>query len=119
MSDRHAELEARRKALIAQSARQREELHTMVLKLKERLAGVDHGIDVARSFVRKPAVIAGVIAFLSLIGPRRILRAVSKSAVFITTGRRVLSMFRGRKSKQRGALPRSPWLSLPRAKGRS
>jgi hypothetical protein len=119
MSDRHAELEARRKALIAKSAQQREELHTMVLQLKDRFAGVDHGIEVARSFVRKPAVIAGVIAFLSLIGPRRILRAVSKSAVFITTGRRVLSMFRGSKNKRRGTLPRPAWLSLPRAKGRS
>jgi hypothetical protein len=114
MSDRQAELAARRQALIAQSAQQRQELHTMVLQIKERLAGIDRSIEVARSIVRKPTVIAGAIAFLSLIGPRRILRVVSRSAMVITTSRRLLGMFRG--SKKRDALPRSSWLSLPKAK---
>lgn len=94
MSERQLELAARREALIAQSTVQREQLKLLAGDIKERLAGVDHAIEIARSVARKPTVIAGAIAMISFIGPRRVLRALTNSAMFIATGRRLVSMFR-------------------------
>lgn len=95
MSERQRELEAKRNALIAQSTRQRTELTSEADAIKERLAGIDRGVDLVRSLARKPVVIAGAIALVALFGPRRLLRVASRSAVFIATGRRLIGMFRG------------------------
>lgn len=101
MSDRQLELAARRHALIAQSTLQREQLKVLAGDVKERLAGIDRGIEVARAIAKKPAVVAGAIAMISFIGPRRVLRAVTRSAMFIATSRRVLTMFRGSRQEKR------------------
>ncbi len=107
MSDRQQELAARRNALIAQSSAQREQLKMQAREIKMRLATVDHGIEVARAVVRQPAIIAGAAAVVAFIGPGKILRAVARSAMFITTGRRLLSLWRGtRKEMTRPMLPR-------------
>lgn len=94
MSDRLLELAARRAALIAESTSQREQLGLLAGDIQERLAGVDRGIEVARSIAKKPTIIAGAIAIVSFIGPSRLLRAVSRSVMFIATGRKVLGMLR-------------------------
>jgi hypothetical protein len=95
MSDRQLELAARRDALIARSTVQREHMKMLAGDIKDRLAGVDRGLEIARSITRQPTVIAAAIAMISFIGPRRVLRAVTRSAMFIATGRRLISMFRG------------------------
>jgi hypothetical protein len=94
MSDRQLELAARRNELIAQTTVQREQLQMLAGDIKERLAGVDHGIEIVRAVAKKPTVIAGAIAMISFIGPRRVLRAVTRSAMFVATGRRLVGLFR-------------------------
>lgn len=94
MSERARELATKRRLLIAKSTEQREQLAAMGRDVQARLAGIDRGIEIARSIVRKPTVIAGAIAAFSFIGPRRLLSALGRSAMFLATGRRLLSMFR-------------------------
>ena len=90
MSDRQQELAARRQALRAQSEIQREYLSRTVEDIETRLAGIDRGIDIARRVVRKPIVLAGGIALVALIGPRRLLRIAGRSEVLFSTGRRIM-----------------------------
>lgn len=96
MSDRQRELAARRQALRAQSEIQREYLSRTVEDIETRLAGIDRGIDLARRLVRKPIVLAGGIALVALIGPRRLLRIAGRSAVLFATGRRVMRILGNR-----------------------
>lgn len=96
MSDRQRELAARRQALRAQSEIQREYLSRTVEDIETRLAGIDRGIEIARRVVRKPIVLAGGIALVALIGPRRLLRIAGRSAVLFATGRRVMRILGNR-----------------------
>jgi YqjK-like protein len=91
-SDRQRELAARREALRAESAIQRDFLGRTVEDLESRLAGIDRGIEIARRAVRKPVVLAGAIALIAFIGPRRVLRIAGRSAVLFATGRRVMRL---------------------------
>jgi hypothetical protein len=102
MSDRQLQLAAKRHALIAESTAQREQLKSLAGDVKERLAGLDHGIEVVRTIAKKPTVIAGAIAMVSFIGPRRLFSAVTRSAMFISAGRRLVGLWRGSRS------PKSP-----------
>jgi len=95
MSDRQLELAARREALVAQSTVEREQLGMLAGEIETRLAGIDRGLQVARNVARTPVVLAGAIAMVAFIGPRRLLRAAARSAMFIATGRRVVSLLRG------------------------
>jgi uncharacterized membrane-anchored protein len=107
MSDRQLELAERRSALLAQSTAQRQQLESLAGDIKERLAGVDRGLDVARSIARHPAVVVGAAAMVAFIGPRRLVRALARSAMFITTGRRILNLLRSSRARpNRLALPR-------------
>ena len=96
MSDRQQELAARRQALCAQSEIQREHLSRTVEDIETRLAGIDRGIAIARHVIRKPLVLAGGIALIALIGPRRMIRIAGRSAVLFATGRRVMRMLGNR-----------------------
>ena len=96
MSERERELAARRQALRAQSAIQREHLSRTVEDIETRLAGIDRGIGIVRHIVRKPVVLAGGIALIALIGPRRLLRIAGRSAVLFATGRRVMRILGNR-----------------------
>ena len=96
MSDRQQELAARRRALRTQSAIQREHLGRTIEDIETRLGGIDRGIALARSAVRNPIVLAGGIALIALIGPRRLLRIAGRSAVLFATGRRVMRILGSR-----------------------
>jgi hypothetical protein len=98
MSDRQHELAARREALRAESAIQREYLGRTVQDIESRLAGIDRGIEIARRVVQKPVVLAGAIALVAFIGPRRLLRIAGRSAVLFATGRRVMRLLGTRQS---------------------
>ena len=95
MSDRQLELAARRNALVKQSAIQREQLGAIAREIEGRLAGLDRGIELAKSVVRRPAVIAAAIAVVAFVGPRRLVSLASRGALFLTTGRRVMKMLQG------------------------
>jgi hypothetical protein len=96
MSERQRELAERRQALRAQSEIQREHLSRTVEDIETRLAGIDRGIDIVRRVAKKPIVLAGGIALVALIGPRRLLRIAGRSAVLFATGRRVMRMLGNR-----------------------
>ena len=81
MSERQRELAARREALRAESALQREFLGRAVNDVESRLVGLDRGIDIARRVASKPVVLAGGIALIALIGPKRLLNIAGKSAM--------------------------------------
>jgi hypothetical protein len=94
MSDRLRELAARREALRAESTLQRDQMDGLARDIKERLSGIDRSIEIARTVATRPAVIAGAIAVVALVGPRRLLRLAGRSAMFLTTGSRVIKMLR-------------------------
>lgn len=94
MSARLEQLAAKRAALRAQSAAQREHLVDSVRDVETHLAGIDRGIEVARSVIKHPLVLAGGIALVALLGPRKILNFVSRGALFLATGRRVMRLIR-------------------------
>jgi hypothetical protein len=96
MSERQRELAARREALLAQSAIQREVFGRTVQDIETRLTGIDRGIEIARHIVKKPIVLAGGIALVTLIGPRRLLRIAGRSAVLYASGRRILRLLGNR-----------------------
>ena len=94
MSARLEQLAAKREALRAQSAVQRDHLVDGVRDIETHLAGIDRGIEVARSVIKHPLVLAGGIALVALLGPRKILNVVSRGALFLSTGRRVMRLIR-------------------------
>jgi len=94
MSERRRELAARREALLAEAALQRDVLGQTAGDIEQRLAGLDRGIDLARRAIKHPLVLAGGIAFVTLVGPRKLLRVAGRSAVIFQTGRRVLRLLR-------------------------
>lgn len=94
MSERQRELATKRDALLAESALQRGHLVAIARDIEGRLSDVDRRIEIVRTVAKKPAVIAGAIAVVALIGPRRLLSLAGRGATFLTAGRRVMKMLR-------------------------
>jgi hypothetical protein len=94
MSDRRAELENRRRELLKGSEFQRRSLGRAAHEIETRLQGIDHVITVARRFVAQPMLIAGGLAALVMIGPRRLLSWAGRSIVLVSTGRRLFNRLR-------------------------
>lgn len=93
-SDRAVLLAQRHSVLRARCAIQRTQLAETTQHLQARLSRIDHGIDVLRRYATQPLLIAGGLALLTMLGPRRVLRWASSSAVLFTTGKRVLRLLR-------------------------
>lgn len=93
MSERQLQLAERRQALRAQSEIQREHLGRTMQDIETRLGGIDRGIGIARHLIKTPIVLAGGIALVAFIGPRRLLRLAGRSAVLFTSGRRIMRLF--------------------------
>ena len=93
-SDRAVFLAQRRSALRARCAVQRVRLAETTEHIQERLSGIDRGIDTLRRYVAHPLVLAGGVALLAMIGPRRVFRWAGSSAVLLSTGKRVLRLLR-------------------------
>jgi hypothetical protein len=90
VSDREEQLASRREALLARSAAQRQLLAELAGDIEYRLGGLDRGINAVRSAARQPLLIAGAIAAVVLIGPRRLVRWLGRGALLWSTGRRLL-----------------------------
>jgi hypothetical protein len=93
---RAQELAYQRLKLRAQCARQREQLAVELHAIETELAGVDRAILVARRFMTKPALVAAGVALFTVIGPKRLLRWVTKGAFWYSTGSRLFRAFTGR-----------------------
>jgi len=92
MSSRQRELAARREALRTEATLQREFLSNAAIDLQTRLVSLDRGIAIAKQVVSKPLFVAGGVALVALIGPRRLLSFASRSAFLVSAGRRVMGM---------------------------
>lgn len=98
MSDRSSELAARREALRARCMSQRNHLGAVTDDIHFKLGGLDRRIESIRTFVGNPAFLAGGIAVLTLIGPRRLIGWASRAAVLATSARRILRWLPRKKS---------------------
>jgi hypothetical protein len=90
MSDRRLELESRRRELLSRSESQRRSLTQTAREIETRLHGIDHVISVGRRLVAQPALIAGGLAAIVMIGPKRLLGWVGRGIVLFSTGRRLM-----------------------------
>ena len=92
MSDRLAALTARRRALQAQCALQREDVQVLYAGIERRTARVDRVIDVARSLT--PLVAVGGMVVLLAMGPHRALLLVRRGlaiALYAIQARRMFA----------------------------
>jgi ABC-type phosphate/phosphonate transport system ATPase subunit len=92
VSERFEQLVAKHQRLRMRIALERLHLGETVQQIEHQLRGVDRGVTVARNLVSKPALIVGGVAFLALLGPRRVLRWLSRGAMFVATARRVMQL---------------------------
>ncbi|AMN48331.1 hypothetical protein ACG33_14750 [Steroidobacter denitrificans] len=94
MSERFDQLMAQHQELLARSDAQRRQMSAMSRQLERQLAGVDRAIDKIRALARSPLLIAGGLAVIALIGPRRLWRLGGRGAMFYTTASRFLRLGR-------------------------
>jgi hypothetical protein len=90
MSDRLTELTARRRALQARCALQRDDVKMLYAGIEHRTARVDRVIDVARSLT--PLVAVGGVVMLIAMGPHRALLLVRRGlavALYAVQARRM------------------------------
>jgi hypothetical protein len=90
MSERFDQLSARHRQLRLRSEVQRRELSGVIEDVKQRLSSVDQSVAALRRFVRHPAVIAGGVAFVAMIGPRRLLSVASRGAMWLPLARELV-----------------------------
>ncbi|HEY5808181.1 MAG TPA: YqjK family protein [Povalibacter sp.] len=94
MSERSVSLAQRRSALRTHCTIQRAELARQVAQVEARLGPVDRGINIFRYYASQPLLIGGAIALFTALGPKRLVRWISRGAVFFTAGRRVMRFLR-------------------------
>ena len=92
MSERRQRLAQRRAALLAHCAVQRGDLSQKAAQIETRLASVDRTINIVRRYAAQPLLLAGGVALLVMIGPRRLLSWAGRSAVLLTAGRRMMRL---------------------------
>jgi len=92
VSERLAELTARRRALQARCALQRDDVQTLYAGIEQRTARVDRVIGVARSLT--PLVAVGGVVVLLAMGPHRALLLVRRGlavALYAVQARRMFA----------------------------
>lgn len=93
-SERFNQLAAKHANLRLRSAVQRRELGDTMNDIEHQLSGLDRGIATATRVLRKPAVILGGVALVALIGPKRLMRLMTKGALVYSTAKRLLRLRR-------------------------
>jgi len=91
MSDRLAELTARRRALQVRCALQREDVQTLYAGIERRTGRVDRVIDVARSLT--PLVAVGGVVMVLAMGPHRALLLVRRGLAIALYAMQARRMF--------------------------
>lgn len=96
MSERFNQLTARHMTLRAHAALQRRVLGEKAREIEQQLSGVDRAVTLVRNVARHPALIVAGVAVVALLGPRRLLRWAGRSAIWVTTARRLMRLVRDR-----------------------
>lgn len=93
-SQRFHQLSAKHSNLRLRSAVQRRQLGSTMNEIEHHLSGLDRGLGAAQRLIKNPAVLIGGVAVVALIGPKRLMRWVSRGALIYTTARRFVRLRR-------------------------
>jgi YqjK-like protein len=94
VSERLDQLVAQHGSLKQRCATERMQLVQSAREIEGHLAGVDRGVNAVRKVMRNPLWIAGGVALVTFLGPRRLLGWATRSALFYSTAKRVMRMVR-------------------------
>jgi hypothetical protein len=61
-------------------------------EIEHQLSGVDRGIARVSRVLKNPAVIVGGVAIVAMVGPKRLVRWLTKGAVLYSTAKRFLRL---------------------------
>ncbi|GFE78578.1 hypothetical protein GCM10011487_05780 [Steroidobacter agaridevorans] len=92
MSERFNQLAAKHSNLRLRAAVQRRELGSTMNEIEHHLSGLDRGLGAAQRLAKNPAVLIGGVAVVALIGPKRLMRWVSRGALIYSTARRFMHL---------------------------
>ncbi len=87
---RRSSLQQRRELLLERSRLLRAELAGQSTALRERFAGTEHALGLARAATRKPVLLAAAAAALLVLKPARALRYITRGAMAVSLLRRLL-----------------------------
>jgi len=93
-SERFNQLAAKHANLRLRSAVQRRQLGETMYEIEHQLSGLDRGIAKATRVIRNPAVIVGGVALVALIGPKRLMRWLTRGALAYSTAKRFIRLRR-------------------------
>lgn len=91
-SERFNQLAARHSNLRLRAAVQRRQLGSSMDEIEHHLSGLDRGLGSAQRLLKNPAVLIGGVAVVALIGPKRLMRWVSRGALIYSTARRFIRL---------------------------
>lgn len=86
---RAQQLASRRARLREQCDIQRRQLGAIAADLQYELSGIDRTVLMMRRVTSKPVIVSAAVALLTLVGPKRALRWVTKGAFWYSAGKRV------------------------------
>lgn len=87
---RRSTLQQRRELLLRRSELLRADLAGQSRELRERFAGVEQALGLARAATRKPVLLAAAAAALLVLKPARAFRYLMRGAMAVSLLRRVL-----------------------------
>ena len=93
-SERFNQLAAKHSSLRLRASVQRRELGATMNEIEHQLSGIDRGLARATRVLRNPAVIVGGVAIVAMVGPKRLLRLLTKGAVLYSTAKRFMRLRR-------------------------
>jgi len=91
-SERFHQLSAKHSNLRLRAAVQRRQLGSSMNEIEHHLSGLDRGVGAAQRLAKNPAVLIGSVAVVALIGPKRLMRWVSRGALIYSTARRLIRL---------------------------
>jgi hypothetical protein len=93
-SERFNQLAAKHSNLRLRASVQRRELGATMNEIEHQLSGIDRGLARATRVLRNPAVIVGGVAIVAMVGPKRLMRWITKGAVLYSTAKRLIRLRR-------------------------
>lgn len=93
-SERFNQLAAKHSNLRLRAAVQRRELGSTMNNIEHQLSGVDRGIAATTRVLKNPAIIIGGVALVAMVGPKRLMRWITKGALVYSTAKRVMRLRR-------------------------
>ena len=91
-SERYIQLAAKHSNLRLRAAVQRSELGATMNDIEHQLSGLDRGIATATRVIKNPVVVIGGVALVAIIGPKRLMRWVTKGALVYSTAKRLMRL---------------------------